>query len=426
MLSMGAFNALLKVLEEPPPHVVFILATTESYKIPYTIVSRCQRFRFNRISVLQLAQRIKYVCEKEKIIIEDEAANQLAALADGSARDAISMLDQCSSNRKEILTLKTVLNKFGFTSQENVINAFENFLKGDLKQLTADIYIIYKKSYDLKNFCEQLLEFSFAIIIYKVTEEIGTEFIQYREKIKIFSQNFSNNSLLEINEILKNTIFDMNKGAKKLISVESAMIKILNALSLNNSESIEKIEVPKKFDTSNKITVKKTNKTENIDSVSQTEKTPKPDVQKAKSEEKIAKSITVPTSNNKNETKVFEQWHEILQRLSKKSKLLYMAFNDSTAYENGDSVLMIDSNNPIAFDYLEQSGSRKKINDAVFDVTGKTYKFTHYQQDKLRNISEVKSQFTKDHVLNKKEELSDPLDNLIQELKEKNVDLEVR
>ena len=100
MLSVGAFNALLKIMEEPPEHVIFILATTEVHKIPATILSRCQRFDFRRISPSVIAARVRWVCEQEGIQIEPEAADLIASLAEGGMRDALSLLDVCRSNAR--------------------------------------------------------------------------------------------------------------------------------------------------------------------------------------------------------------------------------------------------------------------------------------------------------------------------------------
>ena len=106
MLSTGAFNALLKTLEEPPAHVIFILATTEPQKLPATILSRCQRFDFKRISAEDITKRLKYICESINIQIEDNALKIISDLADGAMRDAISILDRCVSDGEEVITEK--------------------------------------------------------------------------------------------------------------------------------------------------------------------------------------------------------------------------------------------------------------------------------------------------------------------------------
>lgn len=113
MLSMSAFNALLKIIEEPPAHLMFILATTELHKVPATILSRCQRFSFRRISPDEIASRIHYVAYEEGIQIDDAASNLLARLADGALRDGLSLLDQCASSSNGPLTAETVYNCLG-------------------------------------------------------------------------------------------------------------------------------------------------------------------------------------------------------------------------------------------------------------------------------------------------------------------------
>ena len=120
MLSIGAFNALLKTLEEPPPHVIFILATTEVHKLPSTILSRCQRFDFHRISPQSIAQRLEEVCEKENVSIEHEAALLAAGVADGAMRDALSLLDRCMGNADHI-TEDVVRNTAGLADKSHLI-----------------------------------------------------------------------------------------------------------------------------------------------------------------------------------------------------------------------------------------------------------------------------------------------------------------
>jgi DNA polymerase-3 subunit gamma/tau len=115
MLSAGAFNALLKTLEEPPEHVLFILATTETHKVPATIVSRCQRFAFRRINKEDISKRLFHICEKEDISIEKDAIELLTQMADGSLRDALSLLDQCAENTAANLTEGSVRETLGLS-----------------------------------------------------------------------------------------------------------------------------------------------------------------------------------------------------------------------------------------------------------------------------------------------------------------------
>ena len=119
MLSPGAFNALLKTLEEPPPHVVFILATTEVHKLPATILSRCQRFDFHRISPQAIADRLEYICSQENAEIERSAALLIASIADGGMRDAVSLLDQCMGRSLTNLFADSAAARFLIIQQRN-------------------------------------------------------------------------------------------------------------------------------------------------------------------------------------------------------------------------------------------------------------------------------------------------------------------
>lgn len=124
MLSMGAFNALLKTLEEPPEHVVFILATTELQKVPATIISRTQRYNFKRISKEDLEKRMKYILDQENIKYEDKALAVIAQVADGGMRDALSILDQLLSYEKESVNYDDALQITGFADRENIEKFF--------------------------------------------------------------------------------------------------------------------------------------------------------------------------------------------------------------------------------------------------------------------------------------------------------------
>lgn len=143
MLSTAAFNALLKTLEEPPPHVVFILATTEAAKIPATIASRCQRFRFRPVGVELLREHLEALAKKEKIDIETEALELLARTAEGSLRDAVSLLDQCRSFSDKKVTAQTVREMFGFVPQELLLETGKSLLTRNAKSLAKCLQTVY-------------------------------------------------------------------------------------------------------------------------------------------------------------------------------------------------------------------------------------------------------------------------------------------
>ncbi|MBI3553839.1 MAG: DNA polymerase III subunit gamma/tau [Elusimicrobia bacterium] len=156
MLSSAAFNALLKTLEEPPPHVVFILATTESTKIPSTIASRCQRFKFRPVPVELLREHLESLAKKEKIEIELEALELLARTAEGSLRDAVSLLDQCRSFSEKKVTAEAVREMFGFVPQEMLLGAAKALLGKDAKGLAQWLQRVYEEGVEPSQFLKDM------------------------------------------------------------------------------------------------------------------------------------------------------------------------------------------------------------------------------------------------------------------------------
>ena len=156
MLTTSAFNALLKTLEEPPANVVFILATTEQHKIPVTILSRCLKFEFNRLSEEDLYKRIKYVLESENVEYEDEACKYIATLADGAARDALSILDRCISETDGVLKYEDVQNIVGAIDKKIINQVVDSMLDYDYLKALEAIDQVIKKGKDLRQFTFEL------------------------------------------------------------------------------------------------------------------------------------------------------------------------------------------------------------------------------------------------------------------------------
>ena len=155
MLSIGAFNALLKTLEEPPAHVVFILATTEVHKLPATILSRCQRFDFHRIDPEVIADRLQFVAGEENAHLEREAALLIARIADGGMRDALSLLDQCMGRSSEI-TLEVVSETAGLAGRDHLFSLADTVLRQNGGQALEQIDELHKASKDMVRLCEEL------------------------------------------------------------------------------------------------------------------------------------------------------------------------------------------------------------------------------------------------------------------------------
>ncbi len=171
MLSGGAFNALLKTLEEPPEHVIFILATTEAHKVPQTILSRCQRFDFKRIRPEDIIRRMREIAMGDELSITDEAYRLLAQLADGSMRDGLSILERCISAAGNSLTYDTIISVLGITGSAPLFKIADAVNEGSAKGVLEIIDSLMKDGKDLHVFADNLLEHYRSLMVCKVTED---------------------------------------------------------------------------------------------------------------------------------------------------------------------------------------------------------------------------------------------------------------
>ena len=158
MMSQGAFNALLKTLEEPPEHVVFILATTEPYKVLPTILSRCQRYDFGKISEADMKAKLIWILGQEGIAFEENGLDAVVSLADGGMRDALSILDQVLAYSGDALKESDVLPVFGLTSTEEKINLLELIAKGDISGILEKLSFFFEGGVDIRRLCASLLD----------------------------------------------------------------------------------------------------------------------------------------------------------------------------------------------------------------------------------------------------------------------------
>lgn len=167
MLSTGAFNALLKTLEEPPSHVIFILATTEAQKLPITIISRCQRFDFKKLSINEIIKRLEYISKEEKIDVSKSALEEIAKMSDGAMRDAIGLLDQVSSFTKEEITIDDVYQVSGSVSSSKITDLVNACINNDINKTLDIIKEIYMNGKDFVKLTEDVLIFFRNVFICK-------------------------------------------------------------------------------------------------------------------------------------------------------------------------------------------------------------------------------------------------------------------
>ena len=210
MLTTQAFNALLKTLEEPPKHIIFILATTEYYKIPLTVVSRCQRFQFNKLTESEIVSRLKYISGEEKIDITDEALCEISRIADGAMRDAINLLDQLNSYKNGSIDIDDVYNVCEIVSSKELVS-FLSFIKNnDSKCIIEFIENINNKGYNLNKFIEEIIYFLKDCLVFNFNgDSISSSKIDYIKEVNsLFNYNEINALITGFNDIvvkLKNT-----------------------------------------------------------------------------------------------------------------------------------------------------------------------------------------------------------------------------
>lgn len=253
MLTTGAFNALLKTLEEPPSHAIFILATTEPHKIPSTILSRCQRFDFKKISDKEIVNRLKYISNQENISIDEDALYEIAVLSDGGMRDSISLLDQviAYSDLQSNVTEKDVHEVSG-TLNFNSINEFvSNILNLKLDETLCLLNTYDENGINIKKITEQTIKFLENIILLKETPNYFSQITNKKSYYEKY-QDIENEKLILSIEILNDTNYKFINTTNPKILLELALIKIMQTLKKNNSANINESNIKKTEETKDK------------------------------------------------------------------------------------------------------------------------------------------------------------------------------
>ncbi len=228
MLTIEAFNALLKTLEEPPEHIVFILATTEVQKLPSTILSRCQRFDFRRISVDAIVERLNYVAQQENVTIDNTAATLIARIADGGMRDALSVFDRCLSISENV-TEKVVSDAAGIMSKDYLFALSYAFRNKDTSKALSIIDELHNSSCDTERLCTELTNHFRSLLVIKSVnnpENILVSTNEELEELKKISELFTIEEILSIMNILSATIASIKVTQNRRVETEMAMIKI--------------------------------------------------------------------------------------------------------------------------------------------------------------------------------------------------------
>jgi len=351
MLTREAFNALLKTLEEPPQHVIFILATTEIHKVPETIISRCQRFDFNRIKINDLIKYLKIISQKEKIKINDKSLEIIAYNAGGAFRDAVNLLDQASTLNKNI-TQDIIESIIGFSDWNDVYRLLDFLIQGDPDRAVDLINEILEKGYDLEVFNKKMIEHLRKIMVFKISQkgnllEITKEQL---EKIKEQANYLSTDDILKIVELFLKTKEGLKISPIPQLPLELAVLKINQILSPpNKTQNKNQIE---------KISTKELPEKNNQDDVSQKN-------QKQDSKDKEGVKL-----NNSHFNNIIDCWEEILESTKKYNHSICAFLKACQPVSLDNNVLHLDFIYNFHRDKISEPKNRDIVEKCIKDVSG--------------------------------------------------------
>lgn len=391
MLSTAAFNALLKTLEEPPEHVLFILATTEVHKLLPTILSRCQRFDFKRISPEDVAARLHYVAEQENVTVDHDAALMIARIADGPMRDALSIFDQCLG-RSSHVTTEIVRQTTGIADQSYLTALSECIVRKEIADALEIIAELYQGSKDMSRLCEEMAEYFRNLMIIKTTRNPAQILLLPEAQLAEMTEQCKNIKLtliLYALDTFEDSLGRMRFGHART-EMEMAFVKLCSP-ELDSSptallQRIEALENRTPQQTVSPAVPASSDQTisENGSSAPPPAKADKPQVQAQAPAPRVPKrKLSIEELSATAEP--FDQWENILRAIKAYSSSVAAAFEGSAAYVNGD-YLLIDAPQ-FAFDLLKRPSQRERIRDSVRQVTGQVYKLGPYKKAKAEDSS---------------------------------------
>lgn len=401
MLSTGAFNALLKTLEEPPAHVIFILATTEVHKLPATILSRCQRFDFKRIQPETMSVRLKQVAKLEGMELDDDAAILIARIADGALRDGLSILDQCAGRSKKIDSA-LVSEVAGLAGREALYKLTDCICTQNSSSAMTDISELYQNSYDMERLCVEMINHLRNFLIVKtVKDSRGLIICTDDEYNSIISsaENFTLENVIFALDLFQDALTKIKTGANARVELEMAFVKLcepkldVNIDSLvdriskleravnrgvNVSQQPAVVEGAKPVVAENKQEVKAEKAVEEIKNdtlppITSSKPSIEPKALQGKNETAVNKPQQTVNTDDSNTQYEFEHWGDFMDVIHKQNIALFGVLAGSRGYIRGEYFL-IDSPNPTIIQFLKTPTYSKAIKQALYDVTGQSFK----------------------------------------------------
>lgn len=425
MLSIGAFNALLKTLEEPPSHVKFILATTEVHKLPVTIVSRCQRFDFKRVSPEAMAKRMEYIAEKEDLVLDEDTVSLIARISDGGMRDALSLLDQCIGHDRHV-TADIVCRVAGMTGKDHLFSlasSVANKKSADALSLISDLHA---SSCDMERLCSDMTNHFRNLMIVKTVKDSGSFLVCTKDELsqyKAQSETFTLETILQCISLLQECMANIKRGVNRRTEMEMTFIKLCTPTLRDDNEAllrrISELEIAIKTGAV-KIAAAETAAPAPVVNEAKPEVKAQPEIPEPsyssqepsyESEPAPEKTAEEPVREASSDDEETIPWAEVLSELQKVNAPLWGVLNDSEAVIRGDFVL-IKSNNPTLSSFIRISGNARHVKDSILRVTGKDYRLGLYNSNPTAE--------------KKPEQKKDPLQNLISKARDMGVNVDVK
>ena len=376
MLSIGAFNALLKTLEEPPEYVIFILATTEAHKIPITILSRCQRYDFKRITAETICARLQELMDQEGVEVEEKALRYIAKAADGSMRDALSLLDQCIAfylGKK--LTYDNVLEVLGALDTDVYSSLLRKIIKRDVSAVMGDVESIVMQGRELSQFVNEFIQYLRNLMFVQSADhledflEVSTENLnQLKEESKMIDPD----TLMRFIRVFSELSGQIKYSTQKRVLVEVALIKLCRPQMETNYDSIL-----------DRLKVLESRIEEGIKVA--------PVMEVAQKEPEVVKEMPRVKACSEDIRKVIHEWNSLIRECSPVIKNYLMGHKDFR--QDGDGGLQIVLRESLAADLLNSEDLRKELETVIYDRIGKevSVQYISLEQDKsaMENLIDV-------------------------------------
>ena len=443
MLSTGAFNALLKTLEEPPAHVIFILATTEVHKLPATILSRCQRFDFKRIQPETMAVRLQQVAGLEGMELAPDAATLIARIADGALRDGLSILDQCAGRSKQI-TARLVSEVAGLAGREALYRLSDAVLARDSSAAVEELAQLHENSYDMERLCVEMINhfrnFMMVKTVKKSRELIICTDDEYKH-IEASAGQFTLAQILRGLDLFQSTLVKIKGGATPRIEMEMAFIRLCEPKLETDSDAINQrlsaleravqngvpaapvktvqSPAPAAHPAPAQPTVPPTPQP----TPAAAAPVPEPEPVPATSAEPVSAPVSEPAPVQPvplepaaaapspapaadSEQKLFMQWADLMEILHRTDIALFGVLSGSQGYTRGEFFL-IDSPNPTIKEFIKISTHAKAIRAALHELTGHNYKLGLFKKKSTEQAPR-----------------RDPLEDLLSKARENHIQIE--